>query len=121
MRKVLIVEDDSAIREFLAALLREEGFQVLTAREGQAAIDTLKHEPASLVVLLDLLMPHDGYNILAWLKEARRLDHHQVVVMSASVPPQEGERLLSNGTVAAFLPKPFDMDEMLALVQRLAT
>lgn len=119
MRKVLIVEDDRGIREILAAFLREEGFQVLTARNGQEALDLLKQETASLVVLLDLLMPHDGYNVLAWLEEARRLDH-QVVVMSAHVAPHESQQWLSKGIIAAFLPKPVNMEKLLALVYRLA-
>lgn len=120
MRKVMIVENDEGIRQLLAALLTSEGLQVVTARDAQAALDLHKEETVSLVVLLDWLMPQDGPVVLDWLGAAQRLDHHKVVVMSASMLEHEWQRLLSQGNMAAYLPKPFDIDELLALVKRLA-
>lgn len=120
MRKILVVDDDEGIRELLADLLRREGFQVLIARNAQAALGLLKEETVSLVVLLDWLMPQVGPAVLDWVGAVQRLDHHKVVVLSASRLEREWQRLLSQGKIAAYLPKPFDIDELLTLVQRLA-
>jgi CheY-like chemotaxis protein len=120
MRRVLIVEDDDGIRELLAELLRGEGYQVLIARNGYEALDILQHETASLVVLLDRHMPYDGHKVIAWLEETQRVGQHRVVIMPASIPRPQEQEWLADGTIAALLPKPFDLDEMLALVQQLA-
>lgn len=120
MRKVLIVDDDDAIRVVLAEFLRGEGFEVLTAHDGLAALDLLEQEQDSLVVLLDRRMPHDGHSVLAWLERVRLLGHHKVVIMPASNPLPKEQQWLADGIISAILLKPFDLDDVLTLVQRLA-
>ncbi len=120
MRKILIEEDDAAICELLVDCLTQESFQVSEARDGKEALDLLKQEKSSLIVLLDVLMPHDGVQILDWLKEMQRLDHHKVVIMSASVQAKELRALLESGDIAGYLPKPFELEKLLTLIHQLA-
>src|SRR5437588_809924 len=54
---ILLVEDDTEIREEMAALLESEGYVVAQARNGQDALDQLKEMPAPCLILLDLMMP----------------------------------------------------------------
>jgi CheY-like chemotaxis protein len=61
-KTVLVVEDDRDIRSSMELFLEEEGYAVVTADNGQAALERIPHLPQPSVVLLDLMMPKlDGY------------------------------------------------------------
>ena len=120
MRKVLIVDSDEGICEFLTALLTEEGFQVSAAYDNLKALEQLRQEEGA-VVLLDLgRPPYGGQNIHAWLQAVHQLSRHQVIAMSASTPRAVGNQLLGECLITAFLPKPFDVEEVLLAVQQVA-
>lgn len=118
MVKLLIVEDDVAIRHVLATFLTEEGFQVTTACDGQAGLDILRQE-GGWVVLLDLLMPRvTGYEVLKQIQQDPRLvETNQVIVMSASWRVVEEGAALLHAPVRATLCKPFDLEQVLQVVQ----
>ena len=108
--KILVVDDEGPIRHLLADLLTDEGYEVQTVGDGQAAIDLISHEPPDLIIS-DVMMPRcDGLSVLQTLRRAGVMI--PVVVMSA-VP-------LKHGIVGApVMPKPFDLDALLVQVQRL--
>ena len=61
-KSILIVEDEPPLREILAKNLRDEGFDVVTAENGQSGIDELKKKKKFDLVLLDIVMPQmDGF------------------------------------------------------------
>lgn len=118
---VLIVEDDGPIRELLAALLREEGYTVFTAPDGRPALERLRAHPEGLIVLLDLMMPGmDGFALLqAIAAEPPLPTKHGYILMSAATKtlPLKLVQLLKQLNVD-WVPKPFDLDEVLAAVKR---
>ena len=121
---VLIVEDDEELREIVAECLRDAGYRVYQAPDGQPALERLRSHPGGLVVLLDLMMPGmDGYAVLeALAAHAPRAKRHAYILFSASrktLPSRMAEALKQLN--ASSLPKPFDLDEMLAVVQTAAT
>ena len=120
MRKVIIVDADEGVCEFLTALLADEGFQVSAASSAAQALEQLQREEGA-VVLLDLGPPYGGQSVHAWLEQVRQLSRHQVIAMSASVPTTVGRKLLGESLITAFLPKPFDVEDVLAAVQQVAT
>jgi DNA-binding NtrC family response regulator len=120
VRKVIIVDADEGICEFLTALLVDEGFQVSAAYDTCQALEQLEREEG-VVVLLDLGWPYGGPNVHAWLEQVQQLSRHQVIAMSASAPVALGRQLLHESLITAFLPKPFDVEEVLAAVQQVAT
>jgi DNA-binding response OmpR family regulator len=120
VRKVLIVDTDEGICEFLTALLTEEGFQVSAACDRCEALEELE-QAEDLVVLLDLGRPFSGQNVRGWLQHVHELSRHQVIAMSASAPVAVGRQLVGEHLITAFLPKPFDVEEVLAAVQQVAT
>ena len=117
-KRVLVIDDDLPLRGMLAAALRQHGFQVLLAgdgAEGQRAM-TL-HNPD--VILLDLAMPNvNGWDFLQRLQETGRLSTTRIIVVSAHlrVDPQA---VLQMG-VSAILPKPFNLPELIDLIEHLA-
>ncbi len=115
---VLIVDDDTGIRDLLEGLLEEEGYNVATARNGREALDLLRKR-ADLgphVILLDLMMPVlDGYAVMETLATNPQLrDSHALVVMSAAQRLSEGHFDLAD----ALLPKPFAIDDVLETVSQ---
>ncbi len=112
-KKVLVVDDDPFIRTLLVAWLQDAGYGVVTANDGQQAIDLVRRERPD-VLLLDLMMPKlDGYAVARWLRLQEETRGLPIIVLSADVrAPQK----LTGVRVDGFLSKPFDLDEVLARV-----
>jgi len=81
-KRVLIVEDDKAIRQLLASMLNIEGFKTLTADHGLQAIDILQKESVDIIVC-DMMMPQmDGMRFIRWLREDAKKTLPVVVLTS---------------------------------------
>ena len=105
---VLVVDDERYIVDLLTDLLQDEGYHVLRASDGQAALEILSQQLPDLVVA-DVMMPRiDGMRLLALIREQNR--NLPVILMSAAVTPQSDD--------VTFLRKPFDIDVLLALIER---
>jgi two-component system nitrogen regulation response regulator NtrX len=116
---VLIVDDDSAIRETLRSVLEDANYLVFEAYDGLQALDYLRKTPSPMIVLLDLKMPRlDGAGLLgAVAGDARRLVRHRYVLMTASHETLSlaFAHLLTDLAVPV-VRKPFDMDELLKII-----
>lgn len=113
--KVLVVDDKHYIRQLLSTALRLQGYEILTAGDGEEGLEMIRrHRPR--LVLLDLLMPGcNGYEMLRRLREDPETAALPVVVMSARgevdgpMPPPGAQ---------GYLFKPFDLDRMEEMVAR---
>ena len=106
---VLIAEDDPGVLATLVELLDSEGFQVKSARDGAEALKLHAEEPADLI-LSDIMMPViDGHTMVEDLR--RRDDWTPVVLMSA------GDHRIYHRPGIWFIPKPFDLDALIALLR----
>ena len=113
-RTLLVVEDEPSIAALLALVLGEEGYRVAVAGDGRAALRRLAEGGYDLVVS-DIMMPHlDGLGLARAMGADPALRAIPLVLMSAVHPPTNGV-----ARYAAFLPKPFDLDELLDTVGRL--
>jgi CheY-like chemotaxis protein len=116
IRRVLLVEDDRAIRETIAELLEAEGYGVRCAGNGAEALALLASEAPPQVIVLDLMMPvMDGWEFREALKRDPHLARIPVIVLSAS---NRLEQRIDALGAAAFLPKPFEVGRLLAAVER---
>jgi signal transduction histidine kinase len=115
-KRILIVEDDPPIRDALALLLAEEGYEVSTANDGEDAFDRLEANPEAQpdLILLDLRMPvMDGWEFRKAQRRNSRLAAIPVVVISA-----DGSSHAAAISAEAFLRKPFDTGHLLATIER---
>ncbi len=121
MSRVLVVDDDPAIREMLEDVLSEEGYDVSTARDGVEALEVLERG-GDYLVLLDLMMPRlDGRGVIRTLEqrpEMRRAS--RVVVMSAAERLFAFSATMQSNIVAEQIAKPFELDILFEVVSRLA-
>lgn len=110
---VLVVDDDKDIRDTIQELLQEEGYSVVTAENGVAALDQLRHVRPQLI-LLDLTMPvMDGTAFREEQLNDDALAAIPTIVMSARTDPGKDAGPL---LVRACLSKPLDLYELLTLV-----
>jgi CheY-like chemotaxis protein len=110
---VLVVEDDDDTREVVVYVLETAGYRVVTATNGQLALDVLRSSPHPLIVVLDMMMPvMDGWQFLAVLRASGELPKVPVIVVSAS----HGEHLSATG-VRNVLRKPIDMPKLLSVIE----
>lgn len=117
MKTVLVIEDNLDIRENTAEMLELEGFDVITAEDGQEGLElAIKHCPA--VILCDIMMPKlNGYEVLKQLKENEKTLNIPFIYASASVEKKEVKHAMQLGA-DAYIRKPFDLNELMELVNK---
>lgn len=118
---ILLVEDIPNILEFLEVTLRFKGYPVLSARNGQEALDLIKTNKPALVIT-DILMPKmDGYALVYHLRTSPPTQNIPIIFLSATyVTPEDKQFALSLGA-ARFLEKPVDTEELLLTVAEILT
>jgi two-component system, OmpR family, KDP operon response regulator KdpE len=110
--KVLIVDDEPQTRRVLRIGLIAQGFEVIDARSGEEALESLRSEPPD-VILLDLRMP--GMGGLQTCREIRCRSEVPVLVVSAGQTEREKVNALESGA-DDYLVKPFGMEELVARI-----
>lgn len=110
--KVLVVEDESAIRAVLTRQLQAKGYEVVAVGSGEEALDVVESKRPD-VILLDLTLPGmDGYEMLRRLQGISRGTEIPVVILSGHTLPDEILQGYSSGAVY-YVPKPYNLDELL--------
>jgi DNA-binding response OmpR family regulator len=114
-RRVLVVDDDDAIRTMVERVLGREGFEVDHARNGLEAIQKIARNDYG-AILLDLMMPRlDGVGVLQFVVEKRPDLERSVIVMTADVP--RASEISRTASHARVLSKPFDLMELLVEIR----
>jgi DNA-binding response OmpR family regulator len=116
--RVLVVDDEPQVVWMLRFSLEAEGYQTYSARDGRAALEEIReHRPS--VVLLDIMMPvMDGWSVLEELRSLPEAERPRVVVVSARASLRDRAKASELGA-DAFIPKPFNVDDLLAVVEGL--
>ena len=118
--RILSIDDDAAIRQFLSAVLKADGYEVLLAADGAAGVTTAKAELPD-VILLDLIMPYaSGFEVLRHLRDDEATRDIPVLVLSTQGGEDDIVRALDQGA-EDFLIKPFYARELLARVRKVQT
>ena len=107
---ILVVDDQSSVRQLLREYLTEQGFKVVTAENGQEALYVARHELPDLI-LLDIMMPKmDGYQ---FLQQYRKERHTPIIIITAR--EEETDAVLGFDLGADdYIVKPFRMRELVA-------
>ncbi|MGD8754124.1 MAG: response regulator [Desulfobacterales bacterium] len=112
MKKILIVDDDPNILDYMTSLLEDSGFKTFTARDVQEGLKIAKKEIPDLITL-DLEMPDEwGPRFYRKMSQEKSLKNIPVIVISGL---SGGDHAV--GKAVAYLSKPFDRDELLKIVK----
>lgn len=116
MIHILVAEDDKHARKLLETVLKREGYEVLTAQNGEEVLTTLERHHVDLI-LLDIMMPKmDGYEVARQLREANF--NLPILMVSAKQLPEDKKKGFIVGT-DDYMTKPIDVEEMLLRVRAL--
>ena len=118
MSKILIVEDNEKNMKLVRDILRHHGHTTLEATTGTDGVRLAREERPDLI-LMDIQLPDfDGIAALGRIREENSLDATPVVAVSASVMPDDQQKIVNSG-FDAFITKPLNLKQFLETVQRL--
>ena len=116
MKTVLIIEDDTALRENTAELLELSGFNALTAPNGKIGIEKAKTTIPDVIVC-DIMMPEvDGYGVLEVLSLTQETMHIPFIFLSAKTEHKEIRKGMDMGA-DDYLTKPFEESELISAIE----
>lgn len=113
--RILIVDDDQAICEYMQTLLEKDGFEVKTLTDPALAEEEVKRGAFHLVVL-DLMMP--GIDGIEVLRRIRKADNDLAVVVFTGYPDLESAMAAVRLDAFDYIKKPFNVDEFRAVIDR---
>ena len=114
---VLVADDDPVTARFLASLLREKGYDVLLAGDGERALELIREHRPDLL-LSDLVMPYrDGINLVRAVRSDADLDRMPVILLSLKDREEDIVHGLEQGA-DDYVVKPFNARELLARVRK---
>jgi CheY-like chemotaxis protein/anti-sigma regulatory factor (Ser/Thr protein kinase) len=113
--RVLVVDDQQALRTLLSRLLEREGFEPLLAEDGEQAIELFKSQ-SPLLVVSDIMMPRmDG---LSLLNEIKRIDRNATVILMTGQGNEDVLLKALRGGATNFFKKPFNVRELIEEIRK---
>jgi twitching motility two-component system response regulator PilH len=116
--KVLVVDDSWTDLTLIATPLRESGFEVITAVDGDEAIEKVLTERPQCVVLDVILPRQNGFQLCRKIKHMEQSRHIPIILLSSKSTPLDKRWGLQQGA-DMYLTKPFNRDELVASVRKL--
>ncbi|BCL63217.1 hypothetical protein DGMP_39100 [Desulfomarina profundi] len=115
---VLLVDDEEIVRDIGKAMLRDFGFEILTAHDGKEALTVFRqHHRKISFVLMDLTMPHmDGEEAF---RELRKIDPKVKVIICSGYNEQDVSQKFVGKGLAGFLKKPYQLQELQKMIRHL--
>ncbi len=114
-KKILIAEDNAAIRQMLNFLLTREGYEVEMAIHGKDALEKATLKQPDLILMDVMMFGVDGYQVCRTLKSDAKTSQIPVVLVSARGQKSEQEEGLAAGA-SAYIVKPFDPENLMGVV-----
>ncbi|MFC1480143.1 PleD family two-component system response regulator [Candidatus Omnitrophota bacterium] len=116
--KILVVDDEPIIVKLLTNRLEVSGYDVITATDGEKALEEVRREQPDLLIL-DIVLPKiDGYKLCELLKSDEKYSKIPVIMLSASVKKKDLEMAEKMGA-DAYMVKPFNARELLSKIKEL--
>lgn len=112
-KKILVVDDERSMREFLEIMLQQDGYDVRCVESGAEAMDVLRQGYFDLVITDIRMKPVDGLSVL---KECKRISPKTVVIIISAYASTETAVAAMKEGAYDYLPKPFKIDEMRAVI-----
>jgi CheY-like chemotaxis protein len=100
-KKVLVIDEDASAIETISRVLRDRGYEVVEAGDGEAGLEQARRENPDLVILDAMISKMDNYRVLRTLKSEVRDREVCVIVLTATASPEEIEELLQHGADGA--------------------
>ncbi|MCU0640540.1 MAG: response regulator [Candidatus Margulisbacteria bacterium] len=110
--KILVVDDEPDVASLLTLMLKAQGYTVVTASDGQEALEKARSENPDLI-LLDVMLPRmDGYKVARMLKFDEKYSQIPIIMLTAKIQERDRQTGLEMGA-NDYLTKPFDTTALL--------
>jgi two-component system, cell cycle response regulator DivK len=117
LQKILVIDDDERNIFALKAVLVARGYTCITAQSGMQAAGILQQQRDIRVALVDMMMPDmDGYELMGLVRKIPAMRHVRLIAVTAQAMNGDKEKCIAAGA-DAYIPKPVDMDVLLAILQ----
>jgi DNA-binding response OmpR family regulator len=120
-KKILLVDDDADILTAMSAAFRDTGAEVMTASDGNKAVELARANAPDLVVLDMMLPKQSGFLVLEKIKPQKTADAKPFVIMVTGNPGKRHQVYAETLGVAKYMNKPVRMEKLLKEVERLLT
>jgi CheY-like chemotaxis protein len=114
-RKILVIDDDLAIRVLLQAVLKRMKFDVELAEDGAVGLEKLRHDGSYDLILLDLMMPRvNGYEFIEQV--GRDYPQHRPHIIVFTAAGKRGVEKIPADAVCNSILKPFDLEKFIEMI-----
>lgn len=116
-KKILFVEDEQALQKTLGESIQKEGFEVISALDGEKGLKMAEREDVDLI-LLDLILPKmDGFEVLKKLKENKETDHIPVIVLTNLEAMEDIQKALKLGATTYLVKANYELEEVIKKIK----
>jgi DNA-binding response OmpR family regulator len=118
MKKILFIEDESALQKTFRDILEKEGYQMISALDGESGLRLAKSEKPDLI-LLDLILPRkDGFEVLKELKSDESTKEIPVIVLTNLEDIESVERAIELGATTYLVKAQYTLEEVIQKVKK---
>ncbi|MFH1575350.1 MAG: response regulator [Candidatus Nealsonbacteria bacterium] len=118
MKKILLVEDESALQKTLGDVLDQEGYKVMSALDGEAGLKMAKAEIPDLI-LLDLILPKmHGFEVLKMLKSDESTKDIPIIVLTNLESMGDIEKALELGATTYLVKASYTLEEVVSKIKK---
>jgi len=117
MKKILFIEDEPTLQKAIGLFLKEDGYEVIQALDGEQGLNLARKEDPDLI-LLDLIMPKkDGFEVLKELKADETTENIPVIVLTNLEESAEVEKALSLGATTYLVKANYQLEDLSKKIQ----
>lgn len=118
MKKILFIEDESALQKSVTEILKKEGYETISAFDGESGLKSAKEKKPDLI-LLDLILPKlDGFSVLEKLKEDKETKEIPVIVLTNLEDVKDVGRALELGATTYLVKAQYNLEEVLEKIKQ---
>jgi CheY-like chemotaxis protein len=118
-KKIMVVDDEESLIELVKAVLEQEGYEIITAMDGEEALDKLKTMRPDLI-LLDMMMPGmSGREVCEKIRENPKTRNLKVAFLTVAKFSEAGKGVLGKMNVLDYITKPFDNEDLVRRVKKI--
>lgn len=117
MSKILFIEDEPNLQKAIDEVLKQEGFEILAALDGEKGLEVAKKEKPDLI-LLDLILPKkDGFEVLRELKADKELKDIPVIILTNLEGTGDVEKALDLGATTYLVKANYEIEDVLKKIK----
>lgn len=118
-QKILFIEDEPNLQKAVGEVLKQEGFEILTAFDGEKGLEKAKEEKPNLI-LLDLILPKkDGFEVLKELKTDKLLKDVPVIILTNLEGGGDVEKALNLGATTYLVKANYELEDVVKKIKEI--